>query len=97
MCGSVGERIKGGHDHPRANGVDANLPGDNSEASVRVKLRSAAFEAETADVPATPASSNQEVVKTSPTDRGLRLLTTTFAPSLMNCLAAARPIPLVHR
>jgi hypothetical protein len=37
----------------------------NSEASVRVKLRSATFEAETADVPAMPASSNQEVVKTT--------------------------------
>jgi hypothetical protein len=36
----------------------------SSEASVRVKLRSAAFEADTADVPATPVWSNQEVVKT---------------------------------
>jgi len=35
-----------------------------SAASVRVKLRSAAFEADTADVPATPVSPNQEVVKT---------------------------------
>jgi hypothetical protein len=34
------------------------------QASVRVRLRSAAFEADTADVPAMPTSTNQEVVKT---------------------------------
>ena len=32
--------------------------------SVRVRLRSAAFEADTAEVPAMPVSSNQDVVKT---------------------------------
>jgi len=37
----------------------------SSVASVRVKLRNAAFEADTTDVPETPVSSNQEVVKTT--------------------------------
>jgi hypothetical protein len=55
---------KGRLDRAGADGVDADFRPISSEASVRVKLRSAAFEADTADVPATPVWSNQEVVKT---------------------------------
>ena len=55
---------KGRLDRAGADGVDADFRPISSEASVRVKLRSAAFEADTADVPATPVWSNHEVVKT---------------------------------